>query len=198
MTVVLGRATFRQWKFWQQLIEEVIEMTIKMTKLMIALGSMTVAGAAMAAGESTTLGVAASIASQCSIGNAVPLQFGELQMLATGARTSSDSESTGGGTFDAICTNGTQAPKFKFASANTWFNDFRLVGADGTTFMTYTLATSGNTTIAYATPAAFDGFQANGSVVPLRIKGAIAAAQKHGKTVQEYSDTITITASFNP
>lgn len=173
-------------------------MTSKMTKLMIALGTMTLAGAAMAAGESATMGVAASIASQCSVGNVVPLRFGEIEMLGTGTRTSSDSESTGGGTFDAICTNGTQAPKFKFTSANTWYNDYRLVGADGTTHITYTLATSGNTAIVYGTAAAFSGFEANGSVVSLRIKGAIAAADKQGKAVQEYSDTITITASFNP
>ncbi len=169
-------------------------MTSKMTKLMIALGALTVAGAAMA--QSATMGTAASIASECSVGNVVNLQFGDIQMLTTGAPSTSASESTGGGTFDAICTNGTPAPKFRFTSANTWFNDYRLMGADGTTYIAYTLATSSNAAIAYGTPTTFSGFEANGSTQSLRIKGSIAAADKLGKVVQQYSDTITITASF--
>lgn len=173
-------------------------MTTKMTKLMLALGAMTVAGAAIAAGESATIGTSASVVSECAVGNTVPLQFGSLQMLTSAAPSTSASESTGGGTFDAICTNGTPSPKFKFTSVNTWFNDYRLKGADGTTYITYSLATSGNTTIVYGTPVAFSGFEANGSVATLRIKGAIAAADKLGKLVQEYSDTITVTASFTP
>lgn len=171
-------------------------MTSKMTKLMIVLGGVTVAGAAMA--QSATMGASASIASECSVGNMVSLGFGDIQMLTEGAPSSTASESTGGGTFDAICTNGTPAPKFRFTSANTWFNDYRLVGADGTTFVNYTIATSGNTAITYGTPTTFDGFVANGSAVSLRIKGSIAAADKQGKLVQQYSDTITVTASFGP
>lgn len=171
-------------------------MTNKMTKLIITLGAMTVAGAALA--QSATMGASAGIASECAVGNIVNLQFGDIQMLSTGAPSSSASESTGGGTFDAICTNGTPQPKFRFTSANTWFNDYRLIGTDGTTYINYTLATSGNTAIAYGTPTEFAGFVANGSAASLRIKGSIAAADKQGKAVQQYSDTITITASFGP
>ena len=171
-------------------------MTTKMTKMMIALGAMTVAGAAMA--QSATMGVSASIASECSVGNTVAIQFGAINMLAAGGQSNNASESNAGGTFDAICTNGTLAPKFKFTSANTWFNDFRLLGADGTTYMSYTLATTGNTTLPYGTPVAFSDFVANGTVTSLRLKGVIAAADKVRKVAQMYSDTITITASFNP
>jgi spore coat protein U-like protein len=169
-------------------------MTSKMTKLMIVLGAMTVAGSAMA--QSATMSTSASIASECSVGNMVALGFGDIQMLTEGAPSSTASESTGGGTFDAICTNGTPGPKFKFTSANTWFNDYRLIGADGTTFLNYTLTTSGNTAITYGTPTTFGGFAANGTTQSLRIKGSIAAADKLGKLVQQYSDTITVTASF--
>lgn len=174
-------------------------MTTKMTKMMIALGAMTVAGAAMAATSApATMGVSATISNTCSVGNTAALQFGDIQMLAAGSHSNSESESTGGGTFDAICTNGTLAPQFKFTSANTWFNDYRLKGADGTTHLPYTLVTSLNTALPYGTPVTFTDFVANGTTISLRIKGVIAASDKMRKGVQMYSDTITITAFFTP
>lgn len=173
-------------------------MANKLTKLMTALGILTVATAAMAVSDTATMGVTASVVGQCSVGNTVPLSFGQLEMLTTAGPTSTASESTGGGTFDAICTYGTAAPRFKFVSANTSSNDFRLIGTNRMTYITYTLAESGNTAIAHNTPAAFTGFVSSGTVWPLRIKGSIASSEKVSKTVQEYGDTITITASFTP
>jgi len=145
---------------------------------------------------SGTMGVTASIGEECSVGNTATLDFGALSMLNNGAPSSAASASVGGGTFDAICTAGTTTPKLKFSSANTSGTDFRLVGADGTTYIVYTLAESGGTAIAYETPASFTGFSADGSTKNLAITGSIDASEKSGKAKQAYSDTITITSTY--
>lgn len=155
-------------------------------------------GNAWAADSGTgTMAVTASIADECSVGNAAALAFGQLTMLSGGS-TSGDASTSSGGTFDVICTNGTSTPKLRFTSANVGLGtDFRLVGADGTTFITYTLKESnGSTAIVYNSDAAFNGLTADGASKSLRIIGSIAAAEKSGKPKQAYTDTITITTSF--
>jgi spore coat protein U-like protein len=142
------------------------------------------------------MGVTASIAEECSVGNTVTLDFGQLALLNNGAASNAASNSIGGGTFDAICTAGTTTPKLKFSSANTGGSDFRLVGADGTTYIVYTLAESGGTEIVYDTPAAFSGFSADGAAKNLAITGSISATEKAGKAKQVYTDTITITSTY--
>jgi spore coat protein U-like protein len=142
-----------------------------------------------------TMGVSASIAQECSIGNIAPLAFGALGMLNNGAQSSADSASVTGGTFDAICTAGTNLPKLKFTSANSSGSEFRLLGVDNS-YVVYTLKESGGTPIAYNTAAAFGGFAADGTAMNLAIVGAISAAEKGGKVAQSYSDTITITSSY--
>jgi spore coat protein U-like protein len=154
------------------------------------------AGAFATDSGNATMGVTASIADECSVGNTVTLDFGQLSMLSNGSQSSTASASTSGGTFDAICTNGTTTPKLKFESANTSGTDFRLKGADGSTFIAYTLAESGGTAIAYSTAATFTGFSADGTTKSLAITGSIAAADKAAKAKQAYSDTITITSTY--
>lgn len=145
---------------------------------------------------SGTMGVTASIAQECSIGNTATLAFSQLSMLSNGSAATTASASGSGGTFDAVCTSGTTTPKLKFTSANTGTSDFRLVGADGTTYIAYTLAESGGTAIAYDTPATFTGFSADGTTKSLTVTGSIAASEKTGKAAQAYSDTITITSTY--
>lgn len=173
-------------------------MNTKMTKLALALGALVMAGGAMAVDSGTgTMGVSASIINECAVGTAAELTFGDLAMLtAAGAQIATASASTGGGTFQAICTNGTPSPAFKFTSLNTADSKFRLVGDDASTFIIYTLATAANAAITYGTAAAFTGFIADGTAQTLTIKGSIAAADKAAKGVQAYSDTITITSSY--
>lgn len=173
-------------------------MTTKFNKLAIAVAAALLSASAFATDSgSADMGVTASIGEECSIGNTVTLDFGTLSMLSNGGTSSAASTSTGGGTFDAICTSGTTTPKLKFTSANAGStSSFRLVGADTTTFITYTLAESGGTAIAYDTAAAFTGFSADGSTKNLAITGSIAAADKSGKAMQAYSDTITITSTY--
>ena len=175
-------------------------MISNFSKLALALVSMTMAGGAMAAGTDSgtaTMGATANIANECSVGSAVSLAWGTLAMLNAGAQSSTASASTGGGSFDAICTNGSPLPKLRFTSANTGTSDFRLVGADTSSYIGYTLATAADVAIAYGTDAAFTGFTADGTAKHLTIKGSISASEKAAKKVQAYSDTITITSSFD-
>jgi spore coat protein U-like protein len=174
-------------------------MKTKFNKIAVAVAAALLSAGAFAAettSGSATMGVTASIADECSVGSTVPLDFGQLSMLSGGAQSNSASDSTGGGTFDAICTNGTTTPKLKFASQNTNGTDFRLKGADGSTYIIYTLAESGGTGITYNTPAAFAGFSATGETKSLAITGSIVASEKAGKAKQAYSDTITITSTY--
>jgi spore coat protein U-like protein len=173
-----------------------MRIKMKFNKFAVAIAvALLSAGAFATDSGSATMGVTASITDQCSVGNTVALDFGPLSMLSNGAQSGNASASTSGGTFDAICTNGTTTPKLKFASANSSGTDFRLVGDDGT-HIVYTLAESGGTAIAYNTAAAFSGFDADGTTKSLAITGSIAASEKAGKAKQAYTDTITITSTY--
>lgn len=169
-------------------------MKIKFDKRLAVVASALACASAFATDSgSGTMGVTASIAEECSIGNVTALDFGQLSMLDAGAVTGAASASSGGGTFDAICTSGTTTPKLKFTSANTTGADFRLKG--GSSYIVYTLK-DGSTEIAYGTPASFTGFVADGTAKPLVITGSIAASEKTGKPIQAYTDTITITSTY--
>lgn len=173
-------------------------MKVKFKKFAAAIAATLVSAGAFAVDSGTgTMAVTASIAEECSIGNTAALAFGQLSVLTNGAASSAASDSLSGGTFDAICTTGTTTPKLRFTSANAGAtNSFRLVGADGTTFIVYTISESGGTAIAYDTAAAFTGFSADGATKNLGIVGSIAASEKSGKAKQAYTDTITITSSY--
>ena len=175
-------------------------MTSNFSKLALTLVSVAIAGGAMAAGNdsgTSTIGATASIANECSVSSAVSLAFGTLSLLNAGAQSTSASASIGGGTFDAICTNGAPLPKLRFTSSNVGTSGFRLIGDDASTEIAYTLATADDVAIVHATDAAFTGFSADGTAKHLTIKGSIAASDKAAKRVQGYSDTITITSSFD-
>jgi spore coat protein U-like protein len=174
--------------------------TTKLIKMMIVIGAVVIAGRALAADSgSGTIGVTASIAPECAVGNTTELYFGAMTMLsANGARTTAARTSIGG-TFDTICTNGTSTPKLRFTSSNAGGSNFRLVGADGSTYIHYTLAeSSSGTEINPGSDAAFAGLIADGSTKSLRVVGTVSADAKHGKAAQTYSDTITITSSYTP
>jgi spore coat protein U-like protein len=173
-------------------------MKNQFNKILAAFSVALLSVGAFAAGNEATMDVSASIAAECAIGNTAALAFGALSMLDNVGPTALASTSISGGTFDAICTTGTSAPKVKFTSKNTSGSDFRLLGADGTTPIVYTLTeANGTTAIAHDQPAAFGGFTADGTAKKdLAIIGKIAASEKGGKAVQSYSDIITITSSF--
>lgn len=169
---------------------------MQLKKLVAATAVALVSMGAFADTGSATMGVTASIAAECSVGNTTALDFGTLSTLSNGAASTTASTSTGGGTFDAICTNGTTTPTLAFSSANSSGTDFRLKGADGTTYIVYTLKESGGTGIAYNTPAPFADLAADGATHSLAIVGSIASTDRNGKLPQQYTDTITITSSY--
>ncbi len=175
-------------------------MKMKMRKLALVVGTLVMAGGAMAA-DTSTMGATASVAAACTVGAGTDIALGSLVMLtADGTQTGVESFSVGT-TFPAICTKGTPTPKFTFVSANpATSTDFRLMGGtDASEFIAYTpypsLDATG-TAIVGTEAVAYPGFTANGVSQPLALSAKILATDKAGKSVQSYSDTITITASF--
>ena len=179
-------------------------MKTKISKLALTIGALMMTGGAMAAsGDTSTVGSTATVAADCTVGAGSAIALGTLTMLTTdGTQTTADS--TIGATFPAICTNGTTSPKFAYSSANSSTGtgvaaDFRLIGGTtATEFITYTpYPTSGGTgTAVSGTAAAHPDFTANGVSQSLALSAKILAADKAKKSVQSYSDTITVTVSF--
>lgn len=167
-------------------------------RLAFAVSTVLFAGGA-AAQDTADVEVTATIVAACSVGNgAATIALGNLQMIDTnGGQTTADD--VGSTTFPAICTNGTDAPTFSYASANVDGTSFRLIGADSTEYITYTLHQDSTGTlgaVTHATHAAHPDFTADGTSQNLAIAVKLTPAQKAAKTVQSYSDTITVTVSF--
>ncbi len=172
-------------------------MNTKMTKLALALGAMALAGGAWAEGATSTIGASASIAAACSVGSGTTIALGSLVMI-TGDGTATAVDTSETNTFPAICTNGTTFPKFAYSSENGGAAGvFKLKGVD-TVKIDYTLYQAAVTTgtAVGATAAAHPDFLPNGVSQALSLAAKVAAADKAGKTVQAYSDVITITSSF--
>lgn len=166
-----------------------------LAKFAVVAGAMLLAGTASAV---NTLAVTANIASECAVSGNAPIAFGTLSTLS-GAGPST-TNSVAAGSMDAVCTNGSGSPQFQYTSANALATStFRMVGADTTTYIVYTLHQDATATlgpVTYDTPAAHPNFSANGAVQTLNLSGRILPADKNGKARQTYSDTITITVSF--
>jgi spore coat protein U-like protein len=171
-------------------------MKTKISKLALAMGALVMAGGVLA--DTSTMTSSATVAAGCSVGAGGAIALGALAMLTTdGTQTAADS--TAGATFPAICTNGTTSPKFAYVSANGLTGSFRLKGGTtATEFITYTAhpSSNGSGTAVSGTAAAYTGFTANGVSQSLDLSAKILAADKATKSVQSYSDTITITVSF--
>jgi len=174
-------------------------MNNKLNKLVLAIGVLVAAGGTMAATDGSTMEVTASVAAACSVGNGGTMALGTIAMIsADGTRATTDTSITA--TFPAICTTGTPAPTFTYASANASATSFRLKGSTtATEFITYSLfpsTDSSGTEIASGTPVAYTGFVIDGSSKALPLSAKILAASKTGQLVQAYTDTITITVTF--
>jgi spore coat protein U-like protein len=169
---------------------------VKFNRLAVALAAVMVSSAAWADG---TVGVSAAVAPECAVTQDADIAFGNLQMLNGVAASTTDSVGAGG--MKAICTNGTTSPKFTFTSANSSGTDFRLIGGtDATVFIKYSLHSGTDASAAalpYNSATAYPGFNADGTLQTLPLSGKILAADKQGKKVQAYSDTITVTTSFD-
>lgn len=105
------------------------------------------------------------------------------------------------GSINAVCTNGTPTPGFKYASARTTGTDFRMQGAGSTAndFITYTLyqhADGATAQVTGGTAIAHPDFTATGATQTLVLSAKILATDKQLKLVQSYTDTITVTTVF--
>jgi hypothetical protein len=172
---------------------------VKFKKFVIAVGAAIVASTACA--EDATVGVSATIRPECAV-TGTTLTFTKLTMLNTATANQSDQDDVQAGTVRAICTNGTANVKFIYTSANPNGNDFQLRGTDGLTMIKYSLhqdtsATAGNQVSSGGLGVAHPAFSANGEAQDLPIAARVQAADKRAKKVQSYSDTITVTTSFD-
>lgn len=174
-------------------------MNTKFSKLALAIGALVMAGGAWAVDDTSTIGVSATVEAACSVGAGTAIGLSSLVMI-TADGTTSTADSVATNTFPAICTNGTTLPKFAYSSANDASGVFQLIGATtATEFIAYTLhqdATGTLAAVAKATAIAHPAFTANGVSQTLSLAAKIVPAAKNGKSVQAYSDTVTITSSF--
>jgi spore coat protein U-like protein len=175
-------------------------MNIKLNKLALALGALVMAGSAVAATDTATMGSTASIAAECAVADGTTLAFTKLDMLNFGSATQSTVDSTIAGTFNAICTNGATAPTFTYTSLNGGTADFHLKGQTiaGET-IAYTLYQSTDSLaspVTINTPISQTTFVIDGTTKSLPLSAKILASAKNGKQVQSYADTITITVNY--
>ena len=175
----------------------------KMSKLALAIGALVMAGGAWAvpptpAGDTSTIGVTATIAAACSVGDST-LAFGNLKMISDFG-TQPVEWDTAVNSFLAICTKGTTLPKFSYVSANDAAGVFQLKGVTtATELIAYTLHQDASATlppVSASTPIAHPAFIADGQSRGLVLTAKILSSAKAGKSVQSYSDTITVTSSF--
>lgn len=174
-------------------------MNAKLSKLVIAISATVLAGSAWAVDDTSTMSTSAAVVAECSVGNGTAITLGTLSML-TDAGTQTALNSTASATFPAICTNGTPSPKFSYVSGHVQGGVFRLQGGTtATEFINYTPFPSSDASgasIISGTAVAHPNFSADGTSKTLALSAKILAADKAAKSVQTYSDTITITASF--
>jgi spore coat protein U-like protein len=169
---------------------------VKFSKVALALTVVLISGAACADDSgSGQLSVSATIAPECTVAQNVAINFSTLHLLDGAALSTADDVATG--SINAICTNGTSSPMFRYSSANT---AFKLVGqSDNTKEIIYALyqnTDATGTAVTYDQAVAHPDFSPNGAVNTLNLSARILAADKAGKAIQAYSDTITVTTSF--
>lgn len=175
---------------------------LNMSKLVLVVAAMMAAGGACAADTASgtgTMAVSATVAAECAVGQSTAIAFGGLSMIVAGLPSTVDDVAAG--TMSAICTNGTSSPKLKYTSLNVSAGVFRLKGVtDATAFIPYTLyqdATAAGTAVVNNTPTVHSQFTATGAAQTLDLSAKILAANKSQVKVQAYSDTITVTTSFD-
>jgi spore coat protein U-like protein len=174
---------------------------LNLKKLALAIGAMALAGSAMAVTDDSTMAASATITQQCAVANGTELAFSTLEMLNFLNATVSTSDALVAKEFNAICTNGSAAPTFTYTSANGGTTDFHLKGstiaAEEIAYTLYQSADSTANAVTINVAAVHPSFSApNGVQTPLALSARIAAAAKDGKSVQSYTDTVTITVNY--
>ncbi len=168
-------------------------MNTKMNKLALAIGALVMSGGAMAA---NTFDVSASIAADCVVSTTQAMAFTGLDMLTSSAGQSEE-DTTATAKFDAICTNGTDAPTFSFASTKG-VTAFEMTNPDDVA-IAYTLhqgSTGAGSNITHGAATVFNNFSADGTAQELSVTGKVIPSAKNTKPVGTYGDIVTITAAF--
>lgn len=174
-------------------------MNTKMTKLALALGALVVAGGAMAATDTADLTVNAQIDKACVVGTPTTMAFGSLALLDAGTgKVVTTGNDDAVGKFFTACTNGSTGVTYSFTgTAATGF----AMAKDADTIAYTLFSDAGRTTsIARGTAAVsgdFDGFAADGANHELSLYGRVALADQVAKPVGAYSDTVTITVTYD-
>ena len=173
-------------------------MTVKMNKIAIAIASMLLAGAAMAATDTADLAVSATVENACAIGPGT-LAFGTLALevnAGLGTVTAANHDADSGATISIACTNGASAAITAGPGVNAAGAVRKMIsGSDLLTYELYTDAGRG-TVLNDTNSIAYTGTGATTNTTSIfgRITGAQLAAAKKGS----YADTVAMVITYTP
>jgi spore coat protein U-like protein len=169
-------------------------------KALALAAAATVCGAASAGTDTASLAVTANVAKACVVGSPTTMAFGTLSLLdAAAGKVVESGNADAEGKFFTACTNGATGVTYSFTGGAA--SGFALASAGGDT-IAYTLfsdsALSAEITRGTAATAGdFAGFAADGDNHELTVYGRIDLAANVAKPVGSYSDTVTITVSYD-
>lgn len=175
-------------------------MNTKMTKLAMAIGAMAMAGAAMAATDSSTLAVSATVLNNCAISNGT-IAFSAMQLAANKGvgtiGTTAAATANSGSTISVICTNGASAAITGGLGTNGSGAVRKMIGGSGTDLLTYELYSDSLQTTVFnmANPITYAGTGLATSVV---IYGGIAGADIALAKAGAYADSVPLTITYTP
>lgn len=168
----------------------------------VAVVALMTAGGAWAGTDTVELTVSATVPKACVVGTPTAMSFGSLQLLdAAAGKVVTGGAADAAGTLSVACTNGATGVSFTFVG--TAASDFSLrQEAAPTNTVGYALfadpARSDGIARGLAkASSAFAGFAANGTDRQLTIYGRLALAGLATKPVGTYTDTVTVTVSYD-
>ena len=181
------------------LLNLVNDMNMKMNKLAVAIAAMAMMGAALAAADTASLAVSATVENACAI-SAGTLAFGTLTLGVNpgmGTVTPANKDADSGATISIVCTNGATAAITAGLGVQPSGTVRRMIS--GSDYLAYELYTdAGRGTVLDSTTGAIaytgTGATTTDKAVYGRITGAQLAAAKKGS----YADTVAMTITYTP
>lgn len=176
----------------------------KFTAFLAAVLVLTMGGVAMAATDTATFGVSATVDAACVVGTTSPMAFSTLAATILDASTGQISSGVNNdktATFYETCTNGTTRVTFKFkgAEASTFKMASVAIPADKVTYHLWADAYTTNQIVADTAMASanFAGFLATGVPAQLTVYGRVVGSENATAVVHaDYADSVMITVSF--
>ncbi len=174
-------------------------MNKKIARFAVAIGTLVLAGGAMAATDTANLTVGATVENACAI-SAGSLSFGTLALevnAGLGTVTAANHDADSGASISVVCTNGASAAITGGLGANAAGSVRKMIS--GSDLLSYELYTdSGRGTVLDTTTGSIaytgTGAATTNKAVYGRITGAQLAAAKKGT----YSDTVALTITYTP